>query len=62
MLMLGLIETLDQLAMASSVRWYGHVFSGKDGHFLRKAIEFNEERRLKRTRKSRLGKEAWRLV
>ena len=25
MFMLGLSETMDQLAMASSVRWYGHV-------------------------------------
>ena len=25
MFMLGLKETIDQLAMANSVRWYGHV-------------------------------------
>ena len=25
MFMLGLNETIDQLAMANSVRWYGHV-------------------------------------
>ena len=25
MFMLGLSETIDQLTMASSVRWYGHV-------------------------------------
>ena len=25
MLMLGLIETIDQLAMANSVHWHGHV-------------------------------------
>ena len=25
MLMFGLYEAIDQLAMASSVRWYGHV-------------------------------------
>ena len=25
MLMLGLKETIDQLAMANSVRWHGHV-------------------------------------
>ena len=35
MFMLGLNETIDQLAMASSVRWYGHVLRREDGHVLR---------------------------
>ena len=26
MFMLGLKETIDQLAMANSARWYGHMF------------------------------------
>ena len=34
MLMLGLSETMDQLAMANSVRWYGHVLRREDGHVL----------------------------
>ena len=29
MLMLGFKETIDQLAMANSVRWYGHVLRRK---------------------------------
>ena len=30
-LMLGLIDTMDRLTVASSVRWYGHVFRGAGG-------------------------------
>ena len=40
MFMLGLKETTDQLAMANSVRWYGHVLRREDGHILRKALYF----------------------
>ena len=32
MLMLGLNETIDQLAMEISVYWYGHMLWGEDGH------------------------------
>ena len=31
MLMLGSKDTIDQLAMANSVRWYGHVLRREDG-------------------------------
>ena len=34
--MLGLNETMDQLAMANSVRWYGHVFRRGDSHILKR--------------------------
>ena len=40
MFMLGLKETIDQLAMANSVRWYGHVLRREDGHALRRALDF----------------------
>ena len=43
MFMLGLKETVDQLAMASSVRWYGHVLRKEDGHILRRALECEVE-------------------
>ena len=36
MFMLGLNETVDQLAMANSARWYGHVLRRWDGHVLRR--------------------------
>ena len=34
-LMLGLKETIHQLAMVSSVRWYGHEVRREDGHIPR---------------------------
>ena len=40
MLMLGLNKTIDQLAMASSVCWYGHVLRRENGHVLRRALDF----------------------
>ena len=38
MFMLGFSETIDQLAMTNSVRWYGHVSRREDGHVLRRAF------------------------
>ena len=54
MFMLVLNETMDQLAMANSVCWYGHVLRREDGHVLRMALDFvvegqRKKRRLKRT-------------
>ena len=40
MFILGLNETIDQLAMAYSVRWYGHVLSRENGRVLRRALDF----------------------
>ena len=37
MFMLGFKETMDQLAMANSVHWHGHVLRREDGHILRRA-------------------------
>ena len=38
--MLGLKETVVQMAKANGVRWYGHVLRRDDGHVLRKLLEF----------------------
>ena len=38
--MLGLKETVFQMAKANGVSWYGHVLRRDDGHVLRKALEF----------------------
>ena len=38
--MLGLKETMVQVAKANGVRWYGHVLRRDDGHILRKVLEF----------------------
>ena len=38
--MLGLKETVVQMAKVNGVRWYRHVLRRDDGHVLRKALEF----------------------
>ena len=42
-LMLALNETMDQLAIVNSVRWYGHVLRRDDGYVLRSALGFEVE-------------------
>ena len=37
---LGLKETVVQMANANGVRWYRYVLGRDDGHVLRKALEF----------------------
>ena len=44
MLVLGLNEAMDRLAMANSVCWYGHVLRRKDSHVLRRAMDFEVEK------------------
>ena len=48
MFMLGLNETIDQLAMASNSRWYGHI--------LRRALDFEVEGQRKKGRPMRTWK------
>ena len=38
--MLGLKETVVQMAKANGVRLYGHVLRRDDGHVLRKVLDF----------------------
>ena len=53
MLMLGLNETVDQLSMANSVRWYGHMLRIECGHVLRRALDFEVEGKRKKGRPKR---------
>ena len=48
--MLGLKETVVQMAKANGVRWYGHMLKRDDGHVLRKALEFEVKGKRKRGR------------
>ena len=48
--MLGLKETVVQMAKVNGVRWYGHVLRRDDGHVLRKALEFEVKKKRKRGR------------
>ena len=67
MFMLGLNETIDQLAVANSVCWYGHVLRREDGHVLRRALDFVVEGqrkigRLKRTWRKQVEEESVKVV
>ena len=53
MFILDLKETIDQLAMANSVQWYGHVPMREDGHVLRRALDFEAEVQRKKGRPKR---------
>ena len=53
MFMLGLNETIYQLAVANSVRWYGHVLRREDGHASRMALNFEVEGQTKKGRPKR---------
>ena len=64
--MLGLKETMDQLDMANSVRWYGHVLRREDGHVLRRALYFEvggqrKKGRSKRTWKKQVEEESMKV-
>ena len=56
MFMLGLKGTIDWLAMANSVCWYGHVLRREDGHFLRRSLDFEVEGQMKKGRPKRTWK------
>ena len=56
MVMLGWRETMDQLTMANSIRWNGHVSRIEDGHVLRRAIDFEDEGQRKKERPKRTWK------
>ena len=46
----------DQLAVINSVRWYGHVLRGEDGHVLRRALDFDVEDQRKKGRQKKTWK------
>ena len=56
MCLLGLDGTIDQLAMASSVCWHGHVFRRADVHVFRMAFHFEIEGQGKKGRPKRTWK------
>ena len=54
--MLGLNETIDQLVIANSVRWYSHVLMRDNGHILRRELHFEAEGEWKKGRLNRTWK------
>ena len=63
MFMLGLSETRDQLAMAHTVHWFGHILRREDGVILRRALDLEVDGqrtkgRLRRTWKKQVEDES----
>ena len=58
MLMLGLNEIVEQMAMANSVHCYGHLLRREDGHALRRASDLEVEGQTKKGR----PKTAWKKL
>ena len=56
MFMLSLMETMNQMALANSVCWYGHVMRREDGHVMRRALDFEVEGQRKKGRPKRTWK------
>ena len=54
--MLGLQETIDRLATANGVRWYGHVLRRDDDSVLRVALDLEMRRKRKRGRPKKTWK------
>ena len=54
--MLGLKETVVQMANANGVRWYKHVLRRDDWHVLRKALEFEVKGKRKQGRPNKTWK------
>ena len=50
MQMFDLNEAIDQLAIANSVRWYGHVLRKDKNNFLRRALDIKVKGKMKRGR------------
>ena len=48
MSLLGIKDTLDELARATGVRWYGHVLRRDNDDVLRRAVDFEVAGRRKR--------------
>ena len=55
--MLGLKETIDRLATANGVRWYGHVLRRDDNSVLRVALNLEVSGKRKRGRPKKQVKE-----
>ena len=56
MLLLGLNETINQMAMTNIAHWYGHVLMREDGYALRRALDFQVEGQMKNERLNRTWK------
>ena len=60
--MLGLKKTLDRLAKANGVRWYGHVIRREDDNILKKTMMMEVNGQRKRGRPKSHGRGRWKRV
>ena len=62
--MLGIKKTLDRMAKANRVRWYGHVIRTDDDNILKKAmmLEANGKRKRERPKITVHGGGRWKRV
>ena len=58
--MLGIKESLDRMAKASSMRWYGHVLRKEEENMIVKALKFAVSGSKGRRRPNKRGKSKWR--
>ena len=56
--MLGLKETVVQMAKANGVRWHRQLLRRDDGHVLRKVLEFEVKEKRKRGQPRKMEKES----
>ena len=56
MFVLGLIESIYQLAMTNSVRWYGDELRREDGYGVRRVLHFEVEGQRKKGKPKRTWK------
>ena len=54
--MLGVEETVDQMAKANRVRWYGHVVRRDEGHVLKRALDFEVDGKRKQGQPKKMPK------
>ena len=58
--MLGMNETMDQMAIVNSVRWYDYyVLKRGDGHVLRRALDIEAEGQWKREAEKYMKESGW---
>ena len=62
MSVLGLKDTLNGLARASGIRWYGHVLRRDNGDVLRRALDFEMAGRRGCGRPNIRGRDKWRSI
>ena len=62
MVMLGLEETIDKMAKANGVCWYGHVLRREEDDILKRALCIKVEGQRRGDSRGRPGRIKWRMI